>query len=392
MQVFNLLLPLITFPYLIRVLGKETYGLVIYAQAIISYLSIFINFGFNISATKDIAINKENYEVISKIVSSVFLIKIFLFGISIFVFSAIIYIIPNLRLNSDLYLLTMGYCIYETLFPVWYFQGKEEMKYITYINVLSRGTFTILIFLLVKNRSDYLLVPILNTLGALIAGLSSIYLIFFKEKIKFSIPHINLLYQFVKDSAPFFFSRATGMIIAKSNTVLIGSFIGFTQVAYYDLAVKISELCKVPSNLINQTIYPRVSITKDMNFVIKVIKYNLILSVILYLSIIIFNGTIISILGGTQMQPAKYIIIVLNITAPLAGISYFLGNTMLVVNGFYKPFNKSVIYEALLYILLAVLLIFFKIYNLYTFACIVILSYSFEIIYRYYHIKKNRII
>jgi PST family polysaccharide transporter len=289
-------------------------------------------------------------------------------------------------------MLTLGICIYETLFPIWYFQGIEQMKYITYINVISRGAFTALIFLLIKTQADYLLVPALNMIGALIAGAISIYLLFYKHKINFKIPMLNVLWQFTKESAPFFFSRATGVVIARSNTVLIGSFMGYAEVAYYDLAIKISELCKIPSNLINQTIFPRISVTKDMNMVVQIIKYNFVLSVFIYVSVFILINPIINILGGLEMLPAKYVILLLNITTPLAGISYFLGNTMLVVNGYFKEFNRSVIFEALLYSILAFLIIITKNQNLFTFVGIIIVSGLFEVGYRYYYIKHYKII
>ena len=77
-QIFNIFIPLATYPYLIRILGSETYGLIIFALSIVTYFSMIINFGFNISATKDVAENKNNNNKLNEIVSSVFIIKIFL--------------------------------------------------------------------------------------------------------------------------------------------------------------------------------------------------------------------------------------------------------------------------------------------------------------------------
>ena len=62
LQIFNLLIPLITYPYLIRVVGKETYGLVVFAQAIIGYLVILTDFGFNISATREVSVSLESLQ------------------------------------------------------------------------------------------------------------------------------------------------------------------------------------------------------------------------------------------------------------------------------------------------------------------------------------------
>jgi PST family polysaccharide transporter len=129
-----------------------------------------------------------------------------------------------------------------------------------------------------------------------------------------------------------------------------------------------------------------------MKMVQQIIKYNFLLSIVLYVSVFILIYPIINILGGTEMLPSKNVILLLNITAPLAGISYFLGNTMLVVSGFYKAFNWSVIYEALIYGMLAFLIIITNTYNLYTFVSIIIICGFFELSYRYYYIKKYKII
>jgi len=70
-----MLIPLLTYPYLIRVLGKETYGLVVFVQAIVAYMVILVGFGFNISATREISIHRENKEKLNEIVSSVLIVK-----------------------------------------------------------------------------------------------------------------------------------------------------------------------------------------------------------------------------------------------------------------------------------------------------------------------------
>ena len=75
LQICNLLIPLVTYPYLINTLGKNLYGVIIYSQAIVSYLAIFVNWGFNISATKYISINREDSKKINEIVSVVYIVK-----------------------------------------------------------------------------------------------------------------------------------------------------------------------------------------------------------------------------------------------------------------------------------------------------------------------------
>jgi PST family polysaccharide transporter len=392
LQIFSLLFPMITFPYLIRTLGKEIYGLIVYSQTIIGYFVIVINFGFNISATKDISVNRNDKNKLDEIVSSVLIIKVLLCIISFIVLALLVLWINELKKYYILYFLTMGLALFEAIFPVWYFQGIEDMKYITVINIISRGIYTILIFVVVKSSTDYLLVPLLSGIGLLVGGIVSLYIIFQKKGIKFSFQKKQTVFHYFNDSLPFFFSRATSVIISKTNTLLIGSYLNYTTVAYYDFGLKISEICKIPSNILNQTVYPSVSKSKDMNFVVKITKLSLFLSILSYLFVLIFDHFIINVLGGKQMLPSKYLIHIINLTTPIAGISYFLGNTMLVVMGYFKKFNLSVIYESIFYIILTLALIMTNNVGPYYLAVVIVLSSIYEMGYRYYYTKKYRIL
>ncbi len=97
LQVFNMLLPLITYPYLIRVLGKETYGFVVFAQAIVGYLLILVGFGFNISATKEVSIHRDNKEKLSEIVSSVLIIKSAFLILSFIILAVLLWFVPQAK-------------------------------------------------------------------------------------------------------------------------------------------------------------------------------------------------------------------------------------------------------------------------------------------------------
>ena len=191
LQVINLLIPLATYPYLIRVLGKESYGLVIYAQAIIGYFLILVQFGFNVSAMNLISIHRDNKKKLSEIISSTFVLKSILFLCAIILLFIFLGYVPVGQNNQWLFILCMWVCLYDILFPIWYFQGIEKMQYITVITLINRLVFLIFIFILIKAPDDYLFVPIINGGGALLSGITSLYIIFGKHKIKFILPELS---------------------------------------------------------------------------------------------------------------------------------------------------------------------------------------------------------
>lgn len=125
-QILNLLLPLLTYPYLIRVLGIEIYGLVVFAQAIIGYLLILVGFGFNISATKEISIHRDNKDKLSEIASSVLTIKAGLFVLSLILLAIALYFIPQAEGYEMLFSYPCGY-VYMILYSLFgIFKGLNK--------------------------------------------------------------------------------------------------------------------------------------------------------------------------------------------------------------------------------------------------------------------------
>lgn len=82
LEILKMVMPFVALPYLISTVGADKYGLVVFAQAIISYFIIFINFGLDVSAVKNVSINRSDNEKLSEVVSSVLIIKAFLFILS----------------------------------------------------------------------------------------------------------------------------------------------------------------------------------------------------------------------------------------------------------------------------------------------------------------------
>lgn len=392
LQVFNMLLPLITYPYLIRILGKETYGLIVFAQAIIGYLVIFVNFGFNISATKEVSIHRDNKEKLSEILSSVLILKGILFFLSLLILSALLYFILQVHGYEILFYLTMYMCLYELIFPIFYFQGIEKMKYITYLNLVSRIIFLALIFMLIKSKSDYLLVPIISGIGATIAGLISIFIII-KDQIVFRAQPINILLVYFKKSYVMALAYTSNTFKTNFNIIIVKFFFSFSEVAYFDLALKISNIANTFLDLISQTVFPKMSREKNTNFLKKVINLSLGASFLFILFIQLFAKQIIETLGGIEMIPAINILRILIFFIPVYITGALLGRNCLIVHGFDKQVLLSMLYSSIVYV--ALIGVFHTIginITLTGLILIYIISFAFETSYRYIICKSKNII
>jgi len=388
LQMITLLVPMITLPHLFRVLGDTIWGVVLFAQSIAFYLGILVSFGFSISATKDISIHRDNKSKLSEIVSSVFILKAVLFIISLLIISILIFTIPFFKDFKLLFFLSMWFCLYEFIFPIWYFQGLEKMKYITFINLGSRCVFLILIFVLIKEESDYLLVPIINGIGALFSGFMGMIIIFKKDKIKFFIPKIFVLTYYFKESLPIFISNLSQLYI-KMNKIIIGAFIGLDSVAYYDVAEKITNLMKTPISLISQTVFPKIVKDKNLSFIKKILKINLAIQFVLLLIVIAAAPFIVRLVSGKHIPVASTSLIILSLTVIPVAINNAMAVQTLLAFGFKKYFARSIIGSGIVYAVLVLNMYIFNIWYLYGICFAVLIAELATSLLSIYYVRKN---
>ena len=387
LEIVGLLLPLLTYPYLIRVIGKDLYGVIVYSQAILAYITILINFGFNVSATKNISENRNDTKKLSEIFNSILIIKLLLSSIS----ACLYFPFVSLYIQTEykfLYIVSFGLCIQEILFPSWFFQGIEKMKYITFISFTVKFLFTACIFVFIKSPKDYCLIPILNSFSGILSSFMAIHIIRRRYGLKFALIPFSILKTYFMDSIPFFFSRAASVIIERSNTIIIGIYFGYGMVASFDLALKVINIMKIPFTLVAQVLYPNVAKTKNMKIVKTMLVFVGFAGVGLSILVCLFSTHIVTLLGGEALYDAIPALMILSLYLPIVGCSYILGASTLVVMNHIKEYNYSVVYSLLIYLLLVTIYIMINKVNLISLSIIYIIPELFIVLYRGYVANK----
>lgn len=362
-QFVNYVLPLITVPYLVRVLGPEKFGLIAFAQAFIQYFVLITDYGFNLSATREVSVSRNDKEKVSEIFSAVMLIKTALMISSFLVLTILVFSISKFKEEWLIYVLTFGRVLGNVLFPVWIFQGMEKMKQMSVLNLLSKAIFTVAIFIFIKSKGDYIYIPLINSLGFVVAGLLSLWIVIRRFGVKVKIPTRAGIKHEVKEGWHIFVSTIVMSFYTVSNTFILGLFTNNTVVGYYSAGEKIVRAVQGVIIPVSQTIYPHISklasesIESALTFIRKIIKLVGIPAFILSLALFMFAPQITDIILGKQFKESISVIHILAFLPLLVGLSNIFGVQVMLNFGLKKIFTKIIIMASFVNILLALILV-----------------------------------
>ncbi len=385
----NFILPLITIPYLVRTIGTNKFGIVMVAQSLALFLTIVTDFGFNISATREVAMIKNNKESLSQFFFNVIFIKTILLICSFLVLLSLTIFVEKFNQESLVYLLSFGVVFGQVLFPSWFFQGIEKMKMITLINVLAKLIFTVSVFLVIKNQDDYYFVPLFYGLGFLLSG--ALGFIFSLKYIQYKKPIVIESIQIAKESFSLFLSNLAVSLYTNMNTFIIGVFVSDSLAGVYSSMEKLIVATKSIYTPLYQAMFPNLSIKgkHKIKEMIEYIKYYVGgLGIIISLVIILFAKDILEIIYKDDLITSYYSIF------QILGLIGFLSSlNMLYVSLFFpavKAFNdrlKILSFAGLFNVFMVLLLIQF--YTIYGVAISATISELFILILAIYFYKKH---
>ena len=274
LQIGNYFLPLLTIPYLINQLGIDNFGLIAFVNAVVSYCILIVDFGFNMSATKAISQNRNDNYYCSLIFSVVMVSKLVLLLMSYLILTLSITFVPSFSEKS--FLLNIGFLqvIGALLFPIWMYQGREEMVWITVFNFSTRLIFTLFVFLFVHQPNDTWLVLFFTGLGSVVTGVCALIHTSLRYKLQYRLPSIQQVSSVLSESWRIFFSSLSINIYTNSIIVLLGVISSTSQVGYFSAAEKILQALKRLYDPFAQAVFPHVAglIKDDINLFEKFVR------------------------------------------------------------------------------------------------------------------------
>jgi PST family polysaccharide transporter len=354
LQVLNTVLPLITFPYLIKVLGLELFGLLSFAVAFINYFQVISDYGFNLTGTRDISICDGNHKDMNLVYNEIMSSKIVLTVISFLLMILIVHTVPFFDKNWKIYYLTFGIVLGQAIFPYWYFQGIQEMKFITYFNVISKFLFTFLIFVFIKSKSDYWLVPMFTSLGYIVSGIITLLFLRFKKNIKFELQSLSSVKKCLKGGKYVFLSQVKIVFFNNFNVLVLGFVSGNVAVGIYTSAEKIMRgIINLHAPVVS-AVFPHFSKLmhssrgKAILQIKKIAGIGTLLYIIILVPLFIFSKEFTFLLYGEKGIQSAVIIQILILIPITIFLNNLLGTQILVNIGKQKIFFKVMFFSFLI--------------------------------------------
>jgi len=388
-EIANYILPFIAIPYIVRTVGVTNFGIITFAYVVISYFNLIVDYGFKLIIIKDISRYRNSSKKLSFLFWKMYFSQFILLIISIVIFTIIIQI-PKFHEHIEVFIFAFGMVFGNILFPIWFFQGIEKMKYIAIFDFIARGLYVIAIFSIVQNKDDYIYVPLLNSLSFVLIGIFALLFIHYKFNINFVIPKFSQVKKFYRDGWHLFTAYISVNLYSNFNMVLLGFMAGYTSVGIYSLAEKIFGAIVKTVSVVNVVLFPNfASISSNKSLLVqkvkKVSKYYLIILSIISLFLMSLSEFIIRLLFGDGHENSILILQILSLVLLFRPFGQLFVNYLILKNQS-KVVSKITIYTMVFNMILIFPMLYYL--NEIGLALTVLLVQIFQVIFNSMHNKE----
>jgi PST family polysaccharide transporter len=265
--------------------------------------------------------------------------------------------VPKFRENQTIILITFLVVPGQIMFPDWFFQAMERMKYITILNILSKLLFTIAIFVFIKEKSDYILQPLFLSLGSVLSGIISMYFILVRWKVKLKCPSLPAIFSTIKGSTDVFLNNIVPNFYNSFSTLLLGFYGGSVSNGILDAGNRFVGISQQFMNIIARTFFPYLSRKIDKHKLY--VKLNFYLSISFSAILFLFAPVLIKSFFTPEFYDAILITRILSLSVFFISIRNTYGTHYMLLYGFEKELRNLTFYGSFVGLLLAFPLIFY---------------------------------
>lgn len=359
LRIAGYIIPLVTFPYLARVMGTEAFGLLAFAQSFALWLALIVEYGFSLSATREVARHREDTTKVASIAAGVLGAKGLLLFFSLVIAGICWLVIPVFKENFGLMWWGWLSAVTQGLSPIWYFQGIELMRVPALLEICNRILVMLGIFILVDSPQDAWKVLALQACGNGIAIILSYY--FMYKQVRFHFPTHSETRQAIISGFSMFFFQGAVSLYTTANAFILGLFAAPSYVAYYAGAERIAKAVLAMTGPITQALYPRLSyeMAKNHKNARRLAVYSMFVmglsGGLMAVVLIIVAPLIVSLLLGQGYEPAVPVLRMLALLLPIIALSNVFGIQWMLPLGLDRIFNGIIVSAGLINLVLAVL-------------------------------------
>lgn len=345
-QFGSYVMPLITLPYLSRVLSPTRFGLVAYAQSFMWYFVTLTEYSFNLTATRQVAIHADDRDEISRIFGSVMVSKFLLTLGGFLILATSVFAIPEWRANWSLFFVSFLTVTGNFLFPLWLFQGLQRLEQVAIRDFLAKLLGILALFALVHNDSDYVRAAAVQAGSVAIAGLAGLASVPFLSPVRWKMPRYKDVRESLISGWPLFLSLAATSFAAVTNVVILGFFSTPAEVGYYSGAQRIIAALKTLVGPLVTAIYPVVSVKagrSEREAVGFIQKYALLLSGPFFLIgvFLVFAGpAVIRLVLGPKYDASMLVMQVMAMSPFLLALSHVYSTYYMLACGYDKAWMR----------------------------------------------------
>lgn len=345
LQVAGYIFPLLTMPYLARVIGTSGFGKIAFAAAIISWIQTIADWGFNFTATRDVAQCREDKDLVSRIFSDVFWARCLLTLASGVLLAIITIIIPSFRENWLIIFVTYLMIPGHIFFPDWFFQAIEKMKYTTILNIILKFIFTMAVFIFIKDENDYILQPLFTTIGYIICGVCAFYLIIYKWGYSIYRPNIKSIVNTIYLSTDVFLNNMLPNLYNSFSVMLLGQFGGTNATGIFDGGNKFISIVNQFQSVLSRAFFPFLARRSDKINIFA--NINMFVSVVLAISLFVFSPFIIRIMLAPEFVHSVAVLRILSVSFIFMALNNTYGQNYLIITNHEKELRNLTIVSSL---------------------------------------------
>jgi len=321
-QGLNAVLPLLTFPYLIRVLGVDQFGLFNHALATVHFLVVFVDYGLTLTGTREVAIQRQDRELLTKLFSTKWALQLLLGALAFIILLFMVLWLPPWQEHPRLYFLAFLLVPANVLLPTWFFQGMQDFRTLAWLTFANKLLYVALVFATIRETNHLELLMFLYSGCTLLAGFLGWGYLRLKMNLQFQWPGWQAVLQAMRGGWAVFISSFSVTLYSNSALLVLGFFADARSLGMFSVVEKVLLVFRLGLSTLFSVIFPRVSqlaavdLLAMKHFLKRIQKWMLLAVLLVVLLLMVIAPWLVQLLTGAA-EPVTTSILRLSLPIPL---------------------------------------------------------------------------